>query len=66
MAIAKTVEVIAASGEGIEAAIRNGVAKVAETIENIEGVWVKDIKETVAEGAVAEWRVTLADTFIVD
>jgi flavin-binding protein dodecin len=66
MAIAKTIEVIAASGEGIESAIRNGVAKVGETIENIEGVWVKDIKGTIADGAVDEWRVTLAVTFIVD
>ena len=66
MAIAKTIEVIAASSESIEAAVKTGVAKVGETINNIEGAWVKDTKAVVRDGAVSEWRVTLAITFIVD
>lgn len=66
MAIAKTIEVIASSNEGIEAAVRDGVAKVSETVENIEGAWVKDTKAVVRDGKVAEWRVTLVVTFIVN
>lgn len=66
MAIAKTIEVIASSTEGVEAAVRDGVAKVSETVENIEGAWVKDTKAVVRDGKVAEWRVTLVVTFIVN
>lgn len=66
MAIAKTIEVIASSNEGIEAAVRDGVAKVSATVENIEGAWVKDTKAVVRDGKVAEWRVTLVVTFIVN
>ena len=43
-----------------------GLAKVAETVSNIKGAWIKGTKVVVKDGAVAEWRVTLAVTFIVD
>ena len=66
MAVAKTIEVISGSPDGIEAAVRAGIAKVAETLKGIEGAWVKDTKLVVADGAVTEWRVTLMVTFLVD
>ena len=66
MAIAKTIEVIASSTQGIEAAVRDGIAKVGETVTNIEGAWVKDTKSVVRDGSVAEWRVTMVITFIVN
>ena len=66
MAIAKTIEVIASSTQGIEAAVRDGIAKVGETVTNIEGAWVKDKKAVVRDGSVAEWRVTMVITFIVN
>lgn len=65
MAVAKTIEIISGSSEGIETAVREGVAKAAETVNNIESVWIKDTKAVVRDGAVVEWRVTLAITFIV-
>lgn len=65
MAVAKTIEVIASSTESIEAAVRDGIAKVSETVKGIEGAWVKDTKVVVRNAKVTEWRVTLAVTFIV-
>ena len=65
MAVAKTVEIISSSAESIEAAIRDGIAKAAETIQGIEAAWVKDTKVVVRDDKVAEWRVTLKITFIV-
>lgn len=66
MAVAKTIEVIASSAKGIEDAVQSGIAKVGETVKNIEGAWVKDTKAVVRNGSVTEWRVTIAVTFIVD
>jgi len=66
MAVAKTIEIIAGSSNGIEDAVRTGLAKAAESVNNIEGAWVKDTKVVVRNGNVAEWRVTLAITFIVE
>lgn len=65
MAVAKVIEVISSSPESIEHAIRDGVAKCGETVENIEGVWVKDTKGVVRDNKVVEWRVILAVTFVV-
>jgi flavin-binding protein dodecin len=65
MAVAKTVEIISSSTESIEAAVRDGVAKAAETISGIEGAWVQDTKAVIRDGKVTEWRVSLKITFIV-
>ncbi|HET6535653.1 MAG TPA: dodecin family protein [Sphingomicrobium sp.] len=65
MAVAKTVELISSSTESIEAAVRDGIAKAAETINGIEGAWVKGTKAIIRDNKVAEWRVTLKITFIV-
>lgn len=65
MSIAKVIEVIASSTKGYEDAVSSGIAKAAETVDDIEGAWVKDTKVTVSDGKVSEWRVILAITFIV-
>ena len=66
MAVAKTIEVISSSSESIEAAVRDGVKKVGETVQGIEGVWVKDTKAVVRDSQISEWRVTMVVTFIVN
>ena len=65
MAVAKTLEIISSSTESIEAAVRDGLAKAAETVQGIQEVWVQGTKAVVRENKVAEWRVTLKLTFIV-
>ena len=65
MAVAKTVEIISSSTESIEAAVRAGIAKASETINGIEGAWVKGTKAIVRDNRVVEWRVTIKLTFIV-
>jgi flavin-binding protein dodecin len=65
MAIAKVIEVISSSTTGFEDAVSSGIAKAAETVDNIEGAWVKDTKVTVNDGKISEWRVILSITFIV-
>jgi dodecin len=65
MAVAKTIEIISGSTKGIEDAVQTGIAKASETVNGIEGAWVKDTKVKVESGRVVEWRVTLAVTFLV-
>ena len=66
MAVAKTIEIISGSAKGIEDGVQTGIAKAAETVNKIEGAWVKDTKVVVGNGRVTEWRVTLVITFIVE
>ncbi len=65
MSVAKVTEIIAASTTGIEDAVRQGVRRASKTIDDIEAVWVKDIKARVAKGDIVEWRCTLKITFVV-
>jgi flavin-binding protein dodecin len=64
VAVAKTVEIISSSTESIEAAIRDGIAKASETINGIEGAWVKGTKAIVRDNRDVEWRETIKLTII--
>lgn len=65
MAVAKTLEIISSSTESIEAAVRDGIAKAAETVHGIQEAWVQGTKAVIRDNAITEWRVTLKITFIV-
>ncbi|MBS0227919.1 MAG: dodecin domain-containing protein [Proteobacteria bacterium] len=66
MSVAKVIELTASSAEGIEQAVAHGLKKCSESVKNIQGAWVNDIKVvTDAEGNVKEWRVNLRITFVV-
>ncbi|MEM8814761.1 MAG: dodecin family protein [Pseudomonadota bacterium] len=65
MSVAKHTEITASSSKSFEAAIDDGIEKVAKTVDNIEGAWVKEQKVVVKDGKVSEYRVTMKITFIV-
>lgn len=67
MAVAKVIEITASSADSFEDAIRRGIAKASETVRSIQGAWVKEQKVKVSEdGDIAEYRVDLKVTFILD
>ena len=65
MSVAKSSEITASSSKSFEEAVRKGVRKMAETVDNIEGAWVKEQKVVVKNGEVEAYRVTMKVTFIV-
>lgn len=66
MSIAKVIELSASSRTSIEDAVKTGLAKCAETVKNIQGAWVNDIKVvTNDDGSIREWRVNLRVSFVV-
>ena len=66
MAVAKVIELTAASKKGLEDAIESGLAKASETLENVDGAWIQDIKITCKDGKIAEWRVNMKVTFVLN
>lgn len=66
MSVAKVIEISAASSESFEDAINAGLAKASETVREIRAAWVKEQSVTVKDGAVAEYRVDLKVTFVLD
>jgi hypothetical protein len=66
MTIAKIIEISSSSDHGIEDAVQSGLKRCAETVKNIQGAWVNEIKVvTGPDGGVTEWRVNMRVTFIV-
>ncbi|HVY85799.1 MAG TPA: dodecin family protein [Caulobacterales bacterium] len=65
MAVAKVVELCSASSESIEDAVRKGIERASETLDQVQGAWVQDIKCDVTKGRVVEWRVNLKVTFVL-
>lgn len=67
MSIAKVIEINAASKTSMEDAVRAGLKKCAESVKNIKGAWVHEIKVVADDqGNVTEWRVNLRVTFVVE
>lgn len=65
MSVARITEITAASTKSFEDAIDNGLSRANETLNQIEGAWVKDMKVLVKNGKVAEYRVNMKLTFVL-
>lgn len=66
MSVAKIIELSAASKTSMEDAVRVGLKKCAESVKNIKGAWIKEMKVvTDDQGNVTEWRVNMQVTFVV-
>jgi flavin-binding protein dodecin len=63
--VAKVIEITASSAKGIEDAVETGISKADTSLDNIESVWVQDIKGIVKNGKIAEWRVNMKVTFLL-
>jgi flavin-binding protein dodecin len=66
MAVASVSRITAASTESFEAAVREGLARASKTLRGITGLHVIDQKASVANGRIAEYRVTMDVTFILE
>ena len=64
-AVAKVIELTAASPKSIEDAVENGIRRADNTLDNVEGAWVQDIKCVVKNGKIAEWRVNMKVSFLL-
>lgn len=66
MSVVKVIELNAASKTSMEDAVKTGLAKCAESVKNIKGAWVNEIKVVTSDdGQVIEWRVNLRVSFVV-
>lgn len=66
MSVARVTEVIASSKKSFEDAIEVGISRATKTLKNVSGVWVQDMKCTVKNDKVDEYRVVLKVTFVLE
>jgi flavin-binding protein dodecin len=62
----KTIELTGSSKVSIEDAVKNAIAKAAESVHNIRWFQIIDSRGYVQEKSVSYWQVTLKIGFTVD
>jgi flavin-binding protein dodecin len=65
MSVARTTEISASSKKSFEDAIHKGIKRCAQTIDNVEGAWVKEQKVVIKDGEVSAYRVTMKVSFVL-
>ena len=65
MSIARVTEITAGSTISFDDAIKQGVARASQTLENVTGAWIQD-QEVLFDGdKVSEYRVHMKVTFVL-
>lgn len=62
----KNIEITGSSPDGQDAAIRNAIAKAAETVHNLRWFQVVETRGHIDNQAIAHWQVTVKIGFTLD
>ena len=65
MSVAKVSEISASSSKSFEGAIQKGIKRASETLDNITGAWVKEMKVDCDGAEIKSYRVTMKVTFVL-
>jgi flavin-binding protein dodecin len=65
MSVARVTEIKASSKKSFDDAIRDGIKRANETLQNIKGAWVAEQEVMVNDGNITEYRVLMKVTFIL-
>jgi dodecin len=66
MTVASVTEISAASPEGFEAAIREGIERATKTLRGVQSAWVKDMNILMEDGQIRAYKVNLLVTFVLE
>jgi len=66
MSVGRNTEISATSADSFDDAIRQGLARATSTLRNVTGAWIKEQEIRLEGGQVAEYKVTMVVTFILD
>ena len=65
MSVAKVIEVSATSPTSFEDAIKQGLNRACDTIDNVRGAWIKEQQVSVENGRISAYRVNMQVTFVL-
>jgi flavin-binding protein dodecin len=66
MTVASVTEISAASPDGFEEAIQEGIERANKTLRNIQSAWVKDMNVLIDDGKIRAYKVNLLVTFVLE
>ncbi len=52
-------EIVGTSTQGVDDAVRNGIAKASQSLRHLDWFEVKEIRGHLDEGKIADWQVTI-------
>ncbi|OAR23225.1 dodecin family protein [Streptomyces sp. ERV7] len=62
----RVTEIVGTSPEGVDQAIRNGVARAAQTLRNLDWFEVTQVRGQIADGQIEHYQVGLKVGFRLD
>jgi flavin-binding protein dodecin len=62
----RVIEVVGSSPDGVSAAIRNGLSRVAETTRNVNWFEVESVRGVVEDGVIGYYQVTMKVGFRIE
>ena len=65
MSVARVTEITSSSTVSFEDAIKKGIARADETLDQVRGAWVQEQKVIVDGGQITEYRVNRKITFVL-
>jgi flavin-binding protein dodecin len=66
MSVARVTEIIASSDKSFEDALKQGISRATKTLKNVTGAWIGSQKVVIEKGKIAEYRVDLKVTFVLE
>ena len=66
MAVARVTKIVASSPKSFDAAVEEGLKRANKTLRGLTGLRVLEQKCRIENGKIAEYRVTLEITFILE
>ncbi|GAA2983546.1 hypothetical protein K388_04227 [Streptomyces sp. KhCrAH-43] len=62
----RVTEIVGTSQEGVDEAIRNGVARASETLHNLDWFEITQVRGQIEDGRIAHYQVGLKVGFRLD
>ena len=66
MSVARVTEITSASNKSFEDAVQIGIQRANKKLKNVKGAWIRDQKVIVENGKIAQYRVNMKVTFILE
>lgn len=65
MSVAKVTEITSTSEESFEDAVKKGLKRANETLDNVTGAWISEQKVHCKDGEITGYRVNMRVTFVL-
>jgi flavin-binding protein dodecin len=66
MSVARNTEISATSNQSFDDAIQQGISRATKTLRNVRGAFIKEQEVRLEGDQIAEYKVTMIVTFILD